>query len=135
MTRQKSMITFGVCIAVFCWMTSVLSQERPPDFKKIIRNNIAHFDPLRAALIEEKTGQYPPEVPIQLKGWKNIEISDTNRHVQTNLYGLGWQTCIRATRDKSVRLLAVFVVENRVVDVRTAIIPDACDSLTYRPLL
>jgi hypothetical protein len=112
------------------YVSGAISDETAPDIQRIILNNIAHFDPIEASLRADK-GEDPPEIGLPLKESK-LEFSNMNRLVQTNLFGRAWQTCVRTVRGKNIRTLAVFVVQNRVIEVRTAIIPDGCDALDYQ---
>jgi hypothetical protein len=111
------------------YVSGAISDEMAPDIKRIILNNIAHFDRVEAGLRADK-GEDPPEIGLPLKGSK-LEFSNMNRPVQTNLFGRAWQTCVRQLQGKKIRTFAIFVVQNRVIEVRTAIIPDGCDSLDY----
>ena len=51
----------------------------------------------------------------------HVEISDTIRMVQTNLYGWAWEACIRLNVNNSPATYAVFISDGVVVDARAAI--------------
>ncbi len=63
-----------------------------------------------------------------------VEISDAARRTLTMLHGWAWQTCLRAMVDGKRTTVAVFVEQNHVVDVRTALIADRCDEGNYSAL-
>ena len=64
----------------------------------------------------------------------HVEISDTIRMVQTNLYGWAWEACIRLNVNTAPATYAVFISDGVVVDARAAIRPDNCEDGNYAPL-
>lgn len=64
----------------------------------------------------------------------HVEISDTIRMVQTNLYGWAWEVCIRLNLNNLPATYAVFISDGVVVDARAAILTDNCGNGNYAPL-
>ena len=65
---------------------------------------------------------------------ENVELSDSIRMVQTNYHGWAWQTCLRLNLNNRPVTYAVFISEGRVVDARSALAIDSCDTAHYTPL-
>lgn len=151
-----------VALIVACqWsslLTAQLAEEMPPDFRAIILANIKYF-PSAMSELHHTNDSYPQEVKIfpGIRRVTNVELSNIQRRTFTNLYGWAWQTCIRtvlcsepprrmhgpARPQESFlpndfctapKTIAVFVVDKRVVDSRTALVVDQCDNGNYAPL-
>jgi hypothetical protein len=124
----------GIMIGLTLCATAA-AQDRPPNMKQIIQLNLQTGDDAET-LTRRARGPVPPEVAIftASKQVSNVEILNSQTKVQNSLYGWTWQTCIRATAGAAKVTLAVFVLEHRVVDVRTALNIDRCDEGTYVPL-
>ena len=78
---------------------------------------------------KDRGGIFPADKKLD-----HVEISDTIRMVQTNLYGWAWQACIRLNVNNSPTTYAVFISDGVVVDARAAIRPDNCGDGNYAPL-
>jgi hypothetical protein len=110
----------------------------------VVEQTSAGPAPNAASIIANNLGPKPKMdsstlVPAQLifpadKHVDHVEISDLLRPVRTDLYGLAWQTCIRANVEGHLHAYAVFIAGDRVVDSRMALVPDQCDQGQYRPL-
>jgi hypothetical protein len=114
---------------------SAAAQDKPPNMKRIIQLNLQSADDVETTLRRER-GPQPPEISIFTvsKEVSNVEILNAQTKVQTNLYGWTWQTCIRATAGATKVTLAVFVLDQRVVEAHTALNVDRCDEGPYVPL-
>jgi hypothetical protein len=111
------------------------AQDKPPNMKRIIQLNLQSADDVETTLRRER-GPQPPEISIFTvsKEVSNVEILNAQTKVQTNLYGWTWQTCIRATAGAAKVTLAVFVLDQRVVEAHTALTVDRCEAGPYVPL-
>jgi len=78
---------------------------------------------------KDRGGIFPADQKLD-----HVEISDTIRMVQTNLYGWAWEACIRLNVNNSPATYAVFISDGVVVDARVAILPDNCGDGNYAPL-
>jgi len=109
--------------------------EAPPNLRAIIAANLQKPDP-GLGEPDPNTGPYPREV--QIFGAKHrvtdVQLSDAARRTLTMANGWAWQTCLRATVDRKPSSIAVFVAQNRVIQVRTALIVDRCEQGNYTPL-
>jgi hypothetical protein len=125
----------GAMIGLTLSATAAAAQEKPPNMKRIIQLNLQSPDDVETQLRRER-GPLPPEVSIftVTKQVSNVEILNAQTKVQTSLNGWTWQTCIRATLGNAKTTLAVFVVDQRVVEARTALNVDRCDEGSYVPL-
>ena len=150
--RRLSVRSLALLAAFGVWASRPAdAQTAPPDFKAIILKNLGTMD---AVDMDISRGGVSPETlifPVDRRV-TNLELSDIQRQVQTNLYGVTWQTCIRANvcswaevvqpawatkRSASCdqqKSFAVFVVGKRVVDSRSALAADRCESGTYSPV-
>ncbi len=144
----RLLVAFGASLAC---MASANAQSHPPSFKAVILKNLATMD---AVDMDISRGGVSPETlifPVDRR-ITNLELSNIQRQVQTNLYGVTWQTCIRASVCSWAEVLqpvwvtkrsascdqqksfAVFVIDKRVVDSRSALAADQCESGTYSPV-
>lgn len=109
--------------------------EAPPNLRSIIAANLQRPDP-GLGEPDLDSGPYPREVLIF--GAKHrvtdVQLSDAARRTLTMANGWAWQTCLRATVDGKPSSVAVFVAQNRVIQVRTALIVDRCEEGIYTPL-
>jgi hypothetical protein len=114
---------------------SAAAQDKPPNMKRIIQLNLQSSDDVETMLRRER-GPVPPEISIftASKLISNVEILNAQTKVQSSLYGWTWQTCIRATAGNAKVTLAVFVLDQRVVEAHTALNVDRCDEGAYVPL-
>jgi hypothetical protein len=108
------------------------AQERPPDLRRIVQLNLQTAENVETSLRRDR-GPLPREVSIFSGDTpvSNVEILNSQKKVETTRYGWAWQTCIRATARNVKVTLAVFVIEHRVVDARTALGVDRCDEGAY----
>jgi hypothetical protein len=64
----------------------------------------------------------------------SIEIS-SSRSVWHNTDGLTWAVCLRANPEgQQPRYYSIFIINQSIVDVRTAVLTDNCSAQTYKPL-
>jgi hypothetical protein len=125
------------------------SIQAPPNFRAVISANLEFSD--HSTIESDRENEiYPPTTVIFPTDRRvtNVELSDIRRRTLTNLYGWAWQTCIRATvcfwaqalhpitpaarkACEAQKTFAIFVVENRVIDARTALVTDQCDNGNY----
>lgn len=110
-------------------------EAAPPNLRAIITANLQRPD-LDPTVPAAYSGAVPGEVAIFPAGRRvsEVEISDAARRTLTMLHGWAWQTCLRAMVNGSRTTLAIFVAQNRVIDVRTALIADRCDQGNYSAL-
>jgi hypothetical protein len=105
-----------------------ISGSATPNIRAIIAANLESRDDVASALRRERspfpheTLIFPPDRRVT-----SVEVSDMPQLTQTNFYGWAWRTCIRATVDDERDTFAIFILENRVIDARTAVIIDQCD--------
>jgi len=132
-----------------CASTSLSSSEPPqgptPNYRAIIAKSLiakSEFDdrggstniygllnPNQVFYFRERGGIFQANKKVE-----HVEISDTIRMVQTNLYGWAWEACIRLTLNNLPATYAVFISDGVVVDARAAIQTDNCGNGNYAPL-
>ena len=96
------------------------------------RSELSSLDPFKQnqfVYFRDRGGIFPADKKLD-----HVEISDTIRMVQTNLYGWAWEACIRLNVNNSPATYAVFISDGVVVDARAAILPDNCGNGNYAPL-
>jgi hypothetical protein len=98
---------------------------------------------VKSLRVKEKYGAEPEAIPYftSRRGIfpasakiDHVEAADTIKMVQTNYFGWAWQTCIRLNINGKPVTYAVFISEGRVVDARSAIVIDKCETERYAPL-
>jgi hypothetical protein len=131
-TTATTRALIGAIALTLC--AAAAADDAPPNMKRIVQLNLQTPNDVETSLRRER-GPPPPEVSIftASKLVSHVEILDSQMKVQHSLYGWTWQTCIRAsvgiTNTKVT--LAVFVLDHRVVDARTALDVDRCGEGVY----
>ena len=115
------------------------SPEGPmPNYRAIIAKSLKakkeFYNPERNSSSEfsyfiDREGIFQPDKKID-----HVEISDTIRKVQTNIYSWAWEACVRLNVNNSLATYAVFIIDERVVDARAANPTDNCEGGNYAPL-
>ena len=104
--------------------------DRPPEYKKIIRTALYFKSKASASAavagderILQISNLYPP-----------FETSNVVRQ-ELVAAGWAWQVCLKGINKNGRPIyLAVFIKDNYIVDLRTSIVVDKCESETYEPL-
>ena len=129
---QVALLAGGGCT----WTTPPLSDGSPqgpaPNYRAIIAKSLIAKTGLPGSsgnYIRDRGGIFPANTKLD-----HVEISDTIRMVQTNLYGWAWEACIRLNVNNLPATYAVFISDGVVVDARLAILPDSCEDGNYAPL-
>jgi hypothetical protein len=129
----------GGCTSTVPPLNDGLPQGPTPNYRTIIAKSLTAKTELdRSKLLSpdsspdyfrDRGGIFPADKKLD-----HVEISDTIRMVQTNLYGWAWEACIRLNVNNSPATYAVFISDGLVVDARVAILPDNCGDGKYAPL-
>lgn len=122
----------GLCASASA-QTGGPPQQPTPNYRAIIAKHLRAKDTGATqggiTYFAERGGIFGPNAEID-----HLEIADSIKMVQTNYFGWAWQTCIRLNLNGAPATYAVFIAEGKVVDARSAIVPDNCDRATYGPL-
>ena len=110
---------------------------QPPDHVRIIlrdlegRTPVAAKDPAEKNLADHaKTSVFANRASLG-----RVEISDVAPALH-NTMGPVWLSCIRSfPSGKPATDYAIFIKDNKIVDVRAALPPDDCEPRQYRPLI
>ena len=123
---------FIVLIAAGCGelpRQTIQPNDRPPEYKKIIRT-VLYSKPQASASaavggderIFQISNLYPP-------------FETSNARQELVAAGWSWQVCLKGvTKNGRPLYLAVFIKDNYIVDLRTSIVADKCESEAYEPL-
>jgi hypothetical protein len=92
--------------------TQVTEDLSPPDYQRIVAENVGSIFPQTAAL-------------------GSLEISPV-RPVD-HLKGSAWLTCLRIHADTTPQEYALFIQGASIIDQRTGVLMDGCKKQTYEP--
>lgn len=124
-------VAAGLCVSASAQMSGP-PQQPTPNYRAIIAKSLRAKDTGAPqggiSYFEERGGIFGPAAKID-----HLEIANSIKMVQTNYFGWAWQTCIRLNLNDAPVTYAVFISNGRVVDARSAIVPDNCDHATYGP--
>jgi hypothetical protein len=130
--RVLSTVLISAALSAYASCSAAVAQTSAgpaPNAASIIANNLGRHPKM------DFTGTVPTQLIFQAnKRVDQVEMSDLLRQIRTGLYGLAWQTCIRANVEGRQHTYAVFVEGDRVVDSRMALALDQCDQGHYTPL-
>ena len=145
MGRKSLIVLYSVFLGSAGGCASAISpsndgppQGSPPNYRAIIAKNLiakrssptGGFSPSNEIFyFRNREGIFQADIKID-----HVEISDTIRMVQTNLYGWAWEACIRLNVNNSPVTYAVFISDGGIVDARAAVLTDNCGSDNYAPL-
>jgi hypothetical protein len=130
-----ALLAGGGCTSTVPPLNDGSPQGPAPNYRTIIAKSLTaktESDPsevLSPDYFRDRGGIFPADKKLD-----HVEISDTIRMVQTNLYGRAWEACIRLNVNNSPAIYAVFISDGVVVDARAAIRLDNCGDGNYAPL-
>jgi hypothetical protein len=127
-----ALLAGGGCTSTVPPLNDGSPQGPAPNYRTIIAKSLTAKAELPGSspdYFKDRGGIFPADKKLD-----HVEISDTIRMVQTNLYGWAWEACIRLNVNNSPATYAVFISDGVVVDARAAIRPDNCGDGNYAPL-
>ena len=127
-----ALLAGGGCTSIVPPLNDGSPQGPAPNYRTIIAKSLTAKTELPGSspdYFRDRGGIFPADKKLD-----HIEISDTIRMVQTNLYGWAWEACIRLNVNTSPATYAVFISDRVVVDARAAIRADNCGDGNYAPL-
>lgn len=110
---------------------------QPPDHVRIILRDLEGRGSVAANDSMEKNPAGPANASVfaNRTSLGRVEISDV-APVLHNTLGPAWLSCIRSfPAGKPATDYAIFIKDNKIADVRTALPPDDCGPRQYRPLV